>query len=60
MVNNATKQQGLYTMQDTEDYVVEPVNIVGSLFWPEIDFFFPQDLIMHSQMKHRVQGILVI
>ena len=41
MVNNATKQQGLYTMQDTEAYVVEPVNIVDSLFWPEIDFFFP-------------------
>lgn len=38
MVNNATKQQGLYTMQDTEDYVEQPVNIVSCWFWPELDF----------------------
>lgn len=38
MVNNATQQHGVYTMQDTEDYAVEPVNIVGCLFWQAIDF----------------------
>lgn len=38
VVNNATKQQGLYTMQDTEDYVLKPANIVSCWFWPELDF----------------------
>lgn len=31
-------------MQDTEDYVAEPVNIVICWFWPELDFYFEQNL----------------
>lgn len=44
MVNNSTQQHSLYTAQDTEDYVVEPVNTVSCLFW--------QDFVILHQKDH--------
>ena len=56
MQHNST---GICTMEDTGDYVVVPVNIVGGLFWQESDFLLRMGKIKHLAIVYLKTNLVI-